>query len=363
MTPRSLFARLLALFVAILAPAVAAADPVRIEVAPLENGTSLAASDVAVLDTLLNSALSELPKERFEIVAGPANADPACDKPCRIASARARGVDRMVIGSIAAFGDGFVTALEAYDTSTGQLLGSASTATVKQAIDLLAAIKIAAAELRAKIDPAPIETTPEPAPPPEATPVPAAPEAKTVTVTLRVETDPPGADVYLKRVGHTELVGKSPVERILLPIEYRVIARLPEHRDARRDIRLDPFEKRTLRLTLERAYPTSPAKAWGHAAFWPGLAVFGFGFIAMAQAKSSAAAYENTLNEWKRENARSWTGGMWASFGLGAALMTTGVIMWAATPSSKEHWEKEHGALALSPTPDGGFVAAYGTRF
>lgn len=345
------------------AAATASAEPMRIEVVPLENGSSLAAGDVAVLDSLVLSALSELPQDRFEIAAGPANADPACDKACRTAAARSRGAGRVVLCSIAAFGDGFLAALEAYDAASGQLLGSATTGAVTQATDLLGEIKEAAAELRAVIDPSRIEATPTPTPSSAYAQVAPAPASAPVTATLRVETLPPGAKVYIKRVGHTELIGKSPVERILLPVEYRVIARLAEHEPARRDVRLDPFEEEIVRLKLQRIYPMSPKKKWGHAAFWSGLAVTGFGFTAMAAARHRAEQYELTLENSVRDNARAWTGGMWASFGVGAALMTTGVILWAGTPSSKEHWEKTHGKLAITPTPDGGAVAAYGGRF
>jgi hypothetical protein len=184
-----------------------------------------------------------------------------------------------------------------------------------------------------------------------------------VTATLRVETVPTGARVYLKRVGHAELIGEAPVEKELLPTEYRVIAQLPEHENARKYIRLDPFEKETVHLTLQRIYPMSPYKKWGHVAFWPGAAATVFGFIAIGVAHEKADDCRLTLSDSARENARSWTGGMWAGFGLGAALMTTGIVLWAATPSDKEHWEKSHGAVALSPMPDGGVVAAYGRRF
>jgi hypothetical protein len=343
---------------ALAASGAAAAEPLRIEVAPLENGSALATGDIAVLDTLVVSALSELPLDRFAVAAGKANADPACDKPCRIETARARGAARLVIGSVAAFGDGFLAAFEAYDAETGQLLGSATTGAVGAATDLLAAIRTAAAELRGKIDPAPAAS------PPPATPkVIAIVEPRAATATLRVETVPSGATVYIQRIGNRELVGTAPLEKTLLPLDYRVIAKLPEHAPASAEVRLDPFERELVRLVLQRVYPTSPAKRWGHAAFWPGIAVTVFGFGAMAAARDAAREYEYGLRDSARDNARSWTAGMWAGFGLGVGLMTTGIVLWAATPSSKEHWEETHGKLAIAPTPDGGAVAAYGRRF
>ena len=355
-----------ALLAAILAASLAArgaaaADPARVEVEPFENGSALPASDAAVLDSLVLSALFELPKDRFDVAAGPTSADPACDKACRTTAAGARGARYLVIGSIAAFGDGFLAALEAYDAASGQLLGSATTGATSNAADLLDAVKAAAAELRAKIDPQPAAAAPA-SPKPPATLV-AVVEPRAATATLRVVTTPPGATVYVQRIGNRDLIGRAPLEKTLLPLDYRVIARLEEHEPATAEVRLDPFEKETVRLTLRRIYPMSPYKKWGHLAFWPGLAVTAFGFCAMGAARHHAEIYESTLHDFERDNARAWTGGMWAGLGLGAALMTTGVILWTATPSSKEHWERSHGAIALSPSPDGGFVAAYGRRF
>jgi hypothetical protein len=109
-------------------------------------------------------------------------------------------------------------------------------------------------------------------------------------------------------------------------------------------VQLDPFEVETITLTLKRDYPMSPHKLLGHVSFWPGLAITSFGFVSMSLAKTSASEYQTSLAESDRSNARGWTGAMWASFGLGAALMTTGVILWAATPSSKEYWNKNHAA-------------------
>jgi hypothetical protein len=210
--------RLLAVAAALIAPAVAVAEQARIEVAPLDNASALPAADVGVLDSLVLSALSELSVERFSVAASPAPGDPACDKRCRLAAAAGRGVRYLVLGSIAAFGDGFLAAFEAYDTATGQLLGSASTDTMPAAADLPTIIRTAAAELRSRIDPRDAGSSIPAGSAPTTTsaavvnvPAPANGAPAPVTAMLRVYSAPPGARVYTKRGGYSELIGTTPV--------------------------------------------------------------------------------------------------------------------------------------------------------
>ena len=344
-------------------PHGASAQAQRIEVQPLVNETALSPQDLAVLDSLVLSTLSALPQARFEVVAGAAAPDPACDKACRVRAAQGRGAGRAVVGRVAMFGQGFVGSLELYDAATGQLLESATTDAAADAASLLSEMKKAAAQLRRRIapdEPPPAPAAPAPQPAPSVRP-PVGAEA--VTATLRVETEPPGADVYVKRLGTANYIGVSPVEKILMPVEYRVIARLKEHESAGTEVRLDPLSTQTVHLELKRIYPMSRDKKIGHAFFWPGLLTTGFGFVSMGVARDMAESYRISLGDGYREATRIWTGLMWGGLGLGVALMTTSIVVWAVTPSSKESWEKEHGALAVAPTPDGGLVAAYGRRF
>ncbi len=348
----------------VASPHVASAQAQRIEVQPLANETALTPQDVAVLDSLVLSTLSALPQAQFEVVAGAAAPDPACDEVCRVRAAQGRGAGRAVVGRVAMFGQGFVGSLELYDAATGQLLESATTDAAADPAALLSEMKKAAAQLRRRMapdEPPPAPAAPAPQPAPAARPLVVAAEA--VTATLRVETTPPGADVFVKRLGTANYIGVSPVEKILMPVEYRVIARLKEHESAVREVRLDPLVTRVVRLDLERIYPMSRDKKIGHAFFWPGLVTTGFGFVSMGVARDMAESYRISLGDGYREATRIWTGLMWGGLGLGVALMTTGIVVWAVTPSSKESWEKEHGALAVAPTPDGGLVAAYGRRF
>lgn len=365
MEPRRL-AALLASAAALAAPLFAQGQPLRIEVQPLANASSLTAQDVAVLDALVLSSLSELPKERFEVVADTTVFLPECDTACRVRAAQLRGTGQVVVGRVAAFGQGFVGAVELYDVATAQLLKSATTDVAADAPAFLSAMKGAAAQIRDALAPAP---APREAPAPAPTAATAPPAAKApagaeaVTATLRVETTPPGAEIHIKRLGQSNFAGRSPLEKVLLPVEYLVIAKLPEHETAEKEVRLDPLTTTTVRLTLGRDYPLAASKKWGHAAFWSGVAVAGFGFLAMGLSNSAAESYEHTLGDDYREASMTWAGVMWVSFGLSAALTVTGVVLWAGTPSSRTQWEKTHGKLAIAPCREGGVAALYGRSF
>jgi hypothetical protein len=348
----------------VASPSGASAQAQRIEVQPLANETALTPQDVAVLDSLVVSALSELPQGQFEVVADKTPVEATCDTPCRVARARGRGASRTVVGRVAPFGSGLVGALELYDTATGQLIEAVTTDVAADAPALLGELKKAAQQLRRRIapdapPPAPALPAPPPAPPMTRPPV----GAEAVTATLRVETTPPGASIFITRLGQTNPAGVSPVEKTLLPVEYVVTAKMKDHRNAEAVVRLDPLATRTVRFTLFRVYPMSPYKKLGHAAFWTGILLCGFGFVSAMEARSYALAYDNALDDEVKQKSEIWAGTMWASFGLGAVLTITGIVLWAATPSSKETWEKEHGQLALAQTSDGSLVASYSRRF
>lgn len=137
---------------------------------------------------------------------------------------------------------------------------------------------------------------------------------------------------------------------------------LPGYKRQATYLRLDPFELEAIRFDLLPDLPVSPGKVAGHAAFWTGVGAVGFGFVSLGRALVEADAYRRTLSSAAREYAREWTGGMWAGFGAGLALMTTGVVLWVLSPERQELWDRAYGG-GVSPTADGGAVVAYRGRF
>jgi hypothetical protein len=337
----------------------AAADPARVEVEKLDDRSELELRDVAVLDDLILTTLSELPRERFVVsAAAPRAADAACDEACRADGCAGRGVLYLVMGSVSAFGDGTVATLKLLDSSKTQVVASETTGAQGDPAALLTEVRSAAARLRQAL-----LATSTPAPPPSVATIPqpnaaaTTPEAGATTAVLRVETTPPGAKIYVKRVGHTEYIGAAPVEKILLPVEWDVHAELEGYRSAAAEIRLDPLEKETVRLSLHRVYPT---RIWGHLTFWSGLVVVGGGFLALRNARWEGDFYNDTGYQSARDASRRNAGAMWACFGIGTALVTTGIALFAKTAKIK----KAHAGarVGLGPTPDG-LALAYGGWF
>ncbi|MBN2499064.1 MAG: PEGA domain-containing protein [Deltaproteobacteria bacterium] len=130
--------------------------------------------------------------------------------------------------------------------------------------------------------------------------------------TLVVVTQPAGARVMID--GRS--VGGSPACVIVPSGKHRVHVRsrgwrtweseVDVHADG--ELHIEMVEKSTLYL-------------WGHASFWTGLGMAGFGGLSLWMAREAG---------WEGRNAdsRAWSGAMWAGFGSGLALLATGIVFW-----------------------------------
>lgn len=88
---------------------------------------------------------------------------------------------------------------------------------------------------------------------------------------------------------------------------------------------------------------------WGHVAFWSGLGALAFGGVAMGVSMQAAADFDE--GDWSaRGSSRTWAGVMWTGFGLGAALMVTGTVLWLVEPEQ----EAPATAVGAAPTAGGG---------
>jgi TolB-like protein len=98
--------------------------------------------------------------------------------------------------------------------------------------------------------------------------------------------------------------------------------------------------------------PSNPLNTWGHVTFWSGTGCTAAGFLFMIIAMGEADVYKDSSEHWEsrlqaRDDSEMYTGFMWLSYTVGAALMTTGIIMWALAP------DDTHTTATVSPTPDG----------
>jgi len=98
--------------------------------------------------------------------------------------------------------------------------------------------------------------------------------------------------------------------------------------------------------------PSNPLNTWGHVTFWSGTGCTAAGILFMIIAMGEADVYKDSSEHWEsrlqaREDSEMYTGFMWLSYTVGAALMTTGIIMWALAPDDVDT------TATVSPTPDG----------
>ena len=98
--------------------------------------------------------------------------------------------------------------------------------------------------------------------------------------------------------------------------------------------------------------PSNPLNTWGHVTFWSGTGCTAAGFLFMIIAMGEADVYKDSSEPWEdrlqaRDDSEMYTGFMWLSYTVGAALMTTGIIMWALAPDDADT------SATVIPTPDG----------
>jgi len=103
----------------------------------------------------------------------------------------------------------------------------------------------------------------------------------------------------------------------------------------------------------------NPYNTWGHVTFWSGTGLLIFGGASMAMALNTSDAYSKG-NESAWDTTKTWTGLMWTGLGLGAALMTTGIILWTLEPDQ----EPARLGGSLAPAADGsGLVFSIGGKW
>jgi len=141
-------------------------------------------------------------------------------------------------------------------------------------------------------------------------------EATTDWHAVRITTDPAGAEIEIDGAD----AGRSPLEVAIPGRLVKISADLDGH--LKRTQKILVSKPTQLEMELMR---TPWQRHWGHAAFWLGLGFVGFGGIATWQSHQAGL-------DANRDASSAWAGTMYASYGLGLALMVTGITLWCISP-------------------------------
>ncbi len=102
---------------------------------------------------------------------------------------------------------------------------------------------------------------------------------------------------------------------------------------------------------IVKTAPAAPGRLWAHLTLWSGVALVTFGGISAALSKAAADNYAESPTRQTWDRSRLWAGMMWAGFGAGAALVTTGVVLWLRGGTPREN---PSSAFVVSPAGAGG---------
>lgn len=100
---------------------------------------------------------------------------------------------------------------------------------------------------------------------------------------------------------------------------------------------------------------------WGHISLWSGVGLAAFGGVAAGVSSSAADDYQGG-DLGAEETSKTWARIMYAGFGIGAALVTTGLVLWLVAPEDGSPAGRT--TATLTPTGDGnGLVFSIGGRW
>ncbi|MBN2803100.1 MAG: PEGA domain-containing protein [Deltaproteobacteria bacterium] len=342
----------------ILFSSLASAQIKKIEISKFNNEAGLGESEIDYLSDILIQTIEQLPTDQFTVSEAPLeNATKKnCDEKCLLEEAQLRDIDLQLQTKIVPFGDGYVTTIKLFNVKTKVVEKRVSTKIAVSIEELLAKIEEAANSILKYLNPdAVITVEPDPSPSPQKNSiVPVAPKKSAFTASINVTSSPVGATVYISKSKHNsgEYTGETPVSKTLLPVTYYVTVSHKGYFTQEFTVRLDPGEVVNIEAILIHDYPANPYKVAGHALFWPGLAVIGFGFISMGVAYDSSSTHvSDTLDREKDavdiSVCRAWTGVMLGSFIAGGSAMITAIVLWAISPGDKQYYEKKNRLTVL----------------
>lgn len=133
---------------------------------------------------------------------------------------------------------------------------------------------------------------------------------------------------------------------------YHVGTMLVEPPDLKEVAGMTSIELKEDRTVRVRA--SAPHRTWGHVTFWGGVGLLALGGVATWQAAEAGDDYNRSFGDDQAaaDRSRAWAGVMYAGYAAGAALVTTGVVLWLTGDIQDEVGGQT--GLQLGPAPGGG---------
>ncbi len=138
----------------------------------------------------------------------------------------------------------------------------------------------------------------------------------------------------------------------------RVAASVAQKFRGSQDAMLDALPELTRKLFTDAGLVKQPTtiiaasssahSLWGHVSMWSGTGCLALSGLAFYLAQSAGDNYDQNGDPTDRDSSRTWSGVMWTGLGLGTALITTGLILWAQDPSPPNQTQP-----SISLLPDG----------
>lgn len=164
--------------------------------------------------------------------------------------------------------------------------------------------------------------------------------------TLVVKTEPAGALVSVMTDEFTVVAeGRSPFSKKVGSGTYSVMASKEDYENAVGTLTVSAGQKIEVSLALKES-GMNLYKKWGYITFWTGIGLAVFGTISMGLSIRTKKDYDSSA----QDRSRAWSAAMYAGYGAGGLLITTGALLLSYEPSEAE---SNGTRAAVSPTHDG----------